>query len=123
MTKSVAETQHFPTLYPFLQMATIFAINRCSSSVYQRFIVQFNSTQRFNSLSSRISKSRFIKLNNLRRNCSLSSNAAAPFIVADDEKYGNKQIISITPRLYDYILANVREPPVLKEIPLFSFSF
>ncbi|KAA3462346.1 tricin synthase 1-like isoform X1 [Gossypium australe] len=97
-------------------MVNIFAINRCSSSVYQRFIVQFNSTQRFNSLSSHVSKSRFIKLNNLRRNCSLSSDAAAPFIVADDEKYGNKQVISITPRLYDYILANVREPPILRQL-------
>ncbi|KAG8475226.1 hypothetical protein CXB51_032095 [Gossypium anomalum] len=94
---------------------SLFSTNRFFESdffVYQRFIVQFNSTQRFYSLSSHVSKSRFIKLNNLRRNCSLSSDAAAPFIVADDEKYGNKQVISITPRLYDYILANVREPPV-----------
>ncbi|TYG41053.1 hypothetical protein ES288_D12G144700v1 [Gossypium darwinii] len=116
MTKSAAKKPTPPDLYLFLQMANIFAINRCSSSVYQRFIVQFNSTQRFNSLSSHVSKSRFIKLNNLRRNCSLSSDAAAPFIVADDEKYGNKQVISITPRLYDYILANAREPPILRQL-------
>ncbi|XP_012437870.1 probable caffeoyl-CoA O-methyltransferase At4g26220 [Gossypium raimondii] len=116
MTKSAAKNPTPPDLYLFLQMANIFAINRCSSSVYQRFIVQFNSTQRFSSLSSHVSKSRFIKLNNLRRNCSLSSDAAAPFIVADDEKYGNKQVISITPRLYDYILANAREPPVLRQL-------
>lgn len=35
------------------------------------------------------------------------------FVIANDEKYGNKQIISINPHLYDYILANVREPEVM----------
>ncbi|XP_031251119.1 uncharacterized protein LOC116109005 isoform X3 [Pistacia vera] len=55
------------------------------------------------------------KFNNVwTRNCSVSS--ANPFIVADNEKYGNKQIISITPRLYDYILQNVREPKVLRQL-------
>ncbi|KAJ8898745.1 hypothetical protein K2173_004969 [Erythroxylum novogranatense] len=38
------------------------------------------------------------------------------FVVPTDDKYGNKQIISITPRLYDYILSNVREPPILREL-------
>lgn len=47
------------------------------------------------------------KVNKTIRGC-----ATSPFVVANDEKYGNKQIISITPRLYDYILANVREPEV-----------
>ncbi|XP_024157901.1 probable caffeoyl-CoA O-methyltransferase 2 isoform X3 [Rosa chinensis] len=42
--------------------------------------------------------------------------ATNAFVVADDKKYGNKQIISITPRLYDYILANVREPEVLRQL-------
>lgn len=47
----------------------------------------------------------------LARNCysSLNNNNAA-FVIANDEKYGNKQNISLTPRLYDYILDNVREP-------------
>lgn len=40
--------------------------------------------------------------------------APSAFVVADDKKYGNKQIISITPRLYDYILDNVREPEVIE---------
>ncbi|KAE8723242.1 hypothetical protein F3Y22_tig00012523pilonHSYRG00062 [Hibiscus syriacus] len=96
-------------------MASIFAISRCSASAYQRAIDYQSRPQRFHSLSSRAAKSRFIRLNNLTRNCSLSSNAA-PFIVADDEKYSNKQVISITPRLYDYILANVREPPILRQL-------
>ncbi|KAL6196716.1 hypothetical protein ACLB2K_032330 [Fragaria x ananassa] len=42
--------------------------------------------------------------------------APSAFVVADDKKYGNKQIISITPRLYDYILDNVREPEVLRKL-------
>ncbi|XP_038684136.1 tricin synthase 1-like isoform X2 [Tripterygium wilfordii] len=41
---------------------------------------------------------------------------AKPFVVAEDEKYGNKQVISVTPRLYDYILSNVREPEILREL-------
>ncbi|KAJ6686314.1 CATECHOL O-METHYLTRANSFERASE DOMAIN-CONTAINING PROTEIN 1 [Salix purpurea] len=51
----------------------------------------------------------------LSRNCCSCSNPNpndTAFVVADDEKYGNKQIISLTPRLYDYILSNVREPEV-----------
>ncbi|KAF3443076.1 hypothetical protein FNV43_RR16997 [Rhamnella rubrinervis] len=42
-----------------------------------------------------------------------SSNA---FIIANDEKYGNKQVVSINPRLYDYILSNVREPEILQQL-------
>ncbi|VVA31928.1 Hypothetical predicted protein [Prunus dulcis] len=42
--------------------------------------------------------------------------ATNPFVVANDEKYGNKQVISITPQVYDYILANVREPEVLRQL-------
>lgn len=34
-------------------------------------------------------------------------------VVSDNVKYGGKQIISVTPRLYDYILGNVREPEVI----------
>ena len=44
----------------------------------------------------------------------ISSCAANAFVVADDKSYGNKQIISVTPRLYDYILDNVREPEVIE---------
>ncbi|XP_021897253.1 uncharacterized protein LOC110814181 isoform X2 [Carica papaya] len=38
------------------------------------------------------------------------------FVVADDAKYGNKQVISLTPRLYDYVIANVREPEILRQL-------
>ncbi|GMI98946.1 hypothetical protein like AT3G62000 [Hibiscus trionum] len=96
-------------------MATIFATSYCSASTYQRTIVYLSSPRRFHLLSSRAAKPRCIKLNNLTRNCSCSSNAA-PFTVADDEKFSNKQVISVTPRLYDYILANVREPPILQQL-------
>ncbi|XP_031130614.1 uncharacterized protein LOC116032261 isoform X1 [Ipomoea triloba] len=37
-------------------------------------------------------------------------------VVSDNAKYGGKQIISVTPRLYDYILGNVREPEILREL-------
>ncbi|GMH07989.1 hypothetical protein Nepgr_009829 [Nepenthes gracilis] len=44
----------------------------------------------------------------LRRCCSTDA-----FVVASDDKYGNKQVISVNPRLYDYILGNVREPEAI----------
>ncbi|XVF72894.1 hypothetical protein PTKIN_Ptkin12aG0157300 [Pterospermum kingtungense] len=97
------------------RMATGFAVTRCHASAYQRAVPFLSRPQRFHSLSSRTAESRFLKLNNnLGRNCSSLSNA--PFVVADDKKYGNKQVISITPRLYDYILANVREPQILRQL-------
>ncbi|KAL6982185.1 hypothetical protein U1Q18_023798 [Sarracenia purpurea var. burkii] len=37
-------------------------------------------------------------------------------VVASDDKYGNKHIISVTTRLYDYLLTNVREPEILREL-------
>ncbi|XVF22243.1 hypothetical protein REPUB_Repub12eG0156800 [Reevesia pubescens] len=92
------------------KMATSFVIRHCSSSG----VVYLSRPQRFHSLSSLTAKSRFLKLNNPTRNFLSSSNA--PFIVADDDTYGNKQVISITPRLYDYILANVREPQILRQL-------
>lgn len=43
-----------------------------------------------------------------RRARGLAINSAS----ASDVKYGCKQVISVTPRLYDYLLTNVREPKV-----------
>ncbi|KAI3904503.1 hypothetical protein MKW98_014683 [Papaver atlanticum] len=37
-------------------------------------------------------------------------------VVPEDKSYGNKQIISVTSQLYDYILSNVREPEILKKL-------
>ena len=34
------------------------------------------------------------------------------FVIAQDENYGNKQVVSLSLRLYDYVLKNVREPEV-----------
>lgn len=50
------------------------------------------------------------------------SRSANAFVVVEDEKYGNKQVISVTPSLYDYILANVREPEVRNFFPISSFN-
>lgn len=49
--------------------------------------------------------------NNLQRRC-----CAELAVVASDNKYGNKQVISITPLIYDYLLTNVREPKILQEL-------
>ncbi|KAI4330066.1 hypothetical protein MLD38_028374 [Melastoma candidum] len=46
------------------------------------------------------------------RRCSVAP--SAPWVEADDESYGNKQVISLTPSLYRYILSNVREPQILQ---------
>ncbi|XP_024451307.1 tricin synthase 1 isoform X1 [Populus trichocarpa] len=48
--------------------------------------------------------------------CSYPNPNDSAFVVANDEKYGNKQNISLTPRLYDYILSNVREPEILRQL-------
>ncbi|GAU19075.1 hypothetical protein TSUD_99370 [Trifolium subterraneum] len=45
------------------------------------------------------------------RSCSVTE-----FVIASDEKYGNKQVVSLTPRLYDYVLENVREPEILRQL-------
>ncbi|XP_077233548.1 uncharacterized protein LOC143875840 [Tasmannia lanceolata] len=39
-----------------------------------------------------------------------------PTTVSQDYKYVNKEVISVTPQLYDYILSNVREPEILREL-------
>lgn len=52
------------------------------------------------------------KSKQLIRSCSTN----AFVVVNDDEKYGNKEVISVTPHLYDYILANVREPEILRQL-------
>ncbi|ONK80544.1 uncharacterized protein A4U43_C01F19000 [Asparagus officinalis] len=42
--------------------------------------------------------------------------APAPVVAATDEKYGSKQVVSLTPQIYDYVLSNVREPQILREL-------
>ncbi|KAK6158695.1 hypothetical protein DH2020_006009 [Rehmannia glutinosa] len=37
-------------------------------------------------------------------------------VVATDDNCGHKEVISVNPRLYDYLLANVREPEILREL-------
>lgn len=45
-------------------------------------------------------------------------------VVATDDNYGHKEVISVNPRLYDYLLANVREPKVsFPVLPLVIFFF
>ncbi|CAA7030577.1 unnamed protein product [Microthlaspi erraticum] len=87
-------------------MATVLALSRCSSSVRRASDNLLNRPP--------VSFARSLKFSRrLIGNCSI---AAAPFVVADDEKYGKKQVISLTPRLYDYVLSNVREPKILKQL-------
>ncbi|XP_057470135.1 uncharacterized protein LOC130759071 [Actinidia eriantha] len=51
------------------------------------------------------------KSNRLQGGCSAEAS-----VIASDDKYGNKQVISVTPRIYDYLLTNVREPEILREL-------
>ncbi|KAK8935873.1 hypothetical protein KSP39_PZI013709 [Platanthera zijinensis] len=51
-----------------------------------------------------------------RHSFSVEPEAASDSVVAQDVKYGNKQVISLTPQLYQYVLANVRDPPVLRKL-------
>ncbi|KAL3650946.1 hypothetical protein CASFOL_007349 [Castilleja foliolosa] len=46
----------------------------------------------------------------------LKSAANTDTVVAADDNYGHKEVISVNPRLYDYLLANVREPEILREL-------
>ncbi|XP_068635318.1 uncharacterized protein [Aristolochia californica] len=48
--------------------------------------------------------------------CRIGASASDTVVVVGDFKYVNKQVISVTPQLYDYILANVREPEILREL-------
>ncbi|KAK7243988.1 hypothetical protein RIF29_38803 [Crotalaria pallida] len=52
-----------------------------------------------------------IRWKRLVRSCSTTE-----FVIAGDENYGNKQVVSLTPRLYDYVLKNVREPEILRQL-------
>ncbi|KAF3325087.1 putative caffeoyl-CoA O-methyltransferase [Carex littledalei] len=47
---------------------------------------------------------------------SIYTDNGAPVVVAEDGKYGRKEVISLTPQLYDYVLSNVREPQILREL-------
>ncbi|KAG4947523.1 hypothetical protein JHK87_043530 [Glycine soja] len=38
------------------------------------------------------------------------------FVIASDDNYGKKQVVSLTPFLYDYVLKNVREPEILRQL-------
>ncbi|KAL5564555.1 hypothetical protein UlMin_027719 [Ulmus minor] len=67
------------------------------------------SSRRYNS-SCYHSKTCRSKLTQIRSCCT------GAVVIANDEKYGNKQIISVTPSLYSYILANVREPEILRQL-------
>lgn len=51
------------------------------------------------------------KRNRLVRSCFTSE-----FVIASDENYINKPVISLTPRLYEYVLKNVREPEILRQL-------
>ncbi|KAK7272655.1 hypothetical protein RJT34_29393 [Clitoria ternatea] len=51
------------------------------------------------------------KWKRLVRSCSTSE-----LVISSDENYGNKQVVGLTPRLYDYVLKNVREPEILRQL-------
>ncbi|KAL5719297.1 hypothetical protein ACHQM5_012096 [Ranunculus cassubicifolius] len=47
---------------------------------------------------------------------SSSSYSSVVVVSSKNEKYGEKQVISVTPQLYDYILHNLPEPEILRKL-------
>ncbi|CAN8267848.1 unnamed protein product [Cochlearia groenlandica] len=89
-------------------MVTGLALNRCWISVYRTA-----DTIPHRSI---ISVFRSVRFSRRKiRSCAISP-SPSPFVVAEDEKYGNKKVISLTPRVYDYVLSNVREPKILRDL-------
>lgn len=64
------------------------------------------------------SRSFVIRTCSSRSNQPIRSGSTDAFVVVNDAKYGNKQVISVSPRLYEYVLANVREPEVANLFPI-----
>ncbi|XP_065859963.1 uncharacterized protein [Euphorbia lathyris] len=100
------------------EMATTWPLHRCSSLAFQRAtyaaaIVAGGPRRSFASGSCDFRAWNWFFPS--RYYCSSSITNAA-VVLANDDKYGNKQIISLTPRLYDYILSNVREPEILRQL-------
>lgn len=42
----------------------------------------------------------------------VSADGTSPVLVVEDDKYSKRRVISLTPALYSYLMANVREQPV-----------
>lgn len=51
-----------------------------------------------------------------RKSSNIISCSINDFVTVNNDKYVNKQVITLNPRLYDYILSNTREPKVLQEL-------
>ncbi|XP_074585636.1 uncharacterized protein LOC141841372 isoform X2 [Curcuma longa] len=74
----------------------------------------------FSHLRSHANARRFLSLpilhllpNHARR---LATSAEPSVVTSEDDRYGGKQVINLTPHLYDYVLSNVREHPILREL-------
>ncbi|KAJ4977983.1 hypothetical protein NE237_008763 [Protea cynaroides] len=112
MTRSLlyGSTNLIPTLH-LLMASNIFSIQ------FQPSILRSTVKLHFSTITS-ISKAprRFygaVRASKLHQSRSCCSDAV---VVVKDGKYGNKQVISLTPQIYDYMLANVREPEILREL-------
>jgi hypothetical protein len=100
-----------------IEMASNSVLYRCSLVSYQytsaATIIVGRRTVAISGNGFRACKPIRLARNCCSYSCSYPNPNDSAFVVANDEKYGNKQNISLTPRLYDYILSNVREPEVL----------
>ncbi|KAB1216142.1 Tricin synthase 1 [Morella rubra] len=92
---------------------------------YRQLMLEFHSVSATASVSTSAVKASSIRCNSrsfVIRTCSSRSNqpirsgSTDAFVVVNDAKYGNKQVISVSPRLYEYVLANVREPEILRQL-------
>ncbi|CAA7410940.1 unnamed protein product [Spirodela intermedia] len=46
----------------------------------------------------------------------VSADGTSPVLIVEDDKYARKRVIRLTPALYSYLMANVREQPILREL-------
>ncbi|XP_050203848.1 tricin synthase 1-like [Mercurialis annua] len=95
-------------------MAATQAFNRCCLLANRRADYGSSVIERVALRNAREKTVRFAGISCYSSSTSTGSEPAV--VVANDDKYGNKEIISLTPRLYDYILANVREPEILRQL-------
>ncbi|XP_052187709.1 probable caffeoyl-CoA O-methyltransferase At4g26220 isoform X1 [Diospyros lotus] len=87
---------------------------RCSNLPAGRSVLKWMSARGLHASSAIASvsrRSRARKSIRLQTRCCAGSPA-----VASDRKYGNKQVISVTSKLYDYLLMHTREPEILREL-------
>ncbi|KAL8141857.1 hypothetical protein V2J09_014889, partial [Rumex salicifolius] len=118
LLRYLQSTTALPATFPFpLLHLSSSSLNKSRRTITTRSSIRLNLSS---STEIRRSKIRNRKIpDELRLCCNCYSSSSSPShacVVASDGKYGSKQVISMTPRLYDYVLDNVREPEILRKL-------